>query len=73
MAQTAGDETSHREYLRLDCAYGHDSKSCQELGLALRREGDQKHAIPYLRKACGVLPDTHRIFREACAAVGSAQ
>lgn len=69
LAEKAGDEPSRREYLRLDCAYGGSPESCQALGLILLREGDRKRAIPYFRKACGVLPDSKRVFQQSCAAL----
>jgi hypothetical protein len=57
LAAERGDLGSEREYLRLECAYGTGERSaCERLGLMILRGGDPARALPYLRKACGILP-----------------
>jgi TPR repeat protein len=70
LAATSGDVVGEREYLRLECAYGIGERSaCERLGLMILHDGDGARALPYLRKACGILPGRAAESPEACKAV----
>jgi TPR repeat protein len=70
MAARGGDVPSQREYWRLACAYGGgEDFTCARLGLALAEDGDASRAVPYLRKACGILPGATGLTAKACEAL----
>lgn len=67
LAARRGDIVSQREYLRLECAYGgRILQACADLGLLLVQQGDERHAVPYLKRACEALTDSKTRFAEAC-------
>jgi hypothetical protein len=76
LASERGDLSSEMEYRRLACAYGEWPLSlprkypneCAVVGLSEFRAGDGARALPYLKRACGILPEQKQAEWEACIA-----